>query len=63
MLERPPIEATFTSYLSCLRLLGALGEHNHAPALDIAECLLKTSSIGELLVISDRKAPGLIKFY
>ena len=26
MLKRPPIEATFTSYLSCLRLLGVLGE-------------------------------------
>jgi hypothetical protein len=59
MLERPPIEATFTSYLSCLRLLGA---HNHALAVDIALRLLKTSSIGEILVISDRKAPGLIKF-
>ena len=46
MLERPPIEATFTSYLSCLRLLGALGEHNHALAVDVALCLLKTSSIG-----------------
>ena len=62
MLERPPLEATFTSYLSCLRLLGALGEHNHALAVDIALCLLKTSSIGGILVISDRKAPGLIKF-
>jgi|GEM_PF-6077821 hypothetical protein len=61
MLERPPLEATFTSYLSCLRLLGALGERNHALAVDIALCLLKTSSIGGLLAISDRKAPGLIK--
>jgi hypothetical protein len=26
--KRPPIKATFTSYLSCLRLLGVLGERN-----------------------------------
>jgi hypothetical protein len=26
MLKKPPIEVTFTSYLSCLRLLGVLGE-------------------------------------
>ena len=40
----------------------ALGEHNHALAVDIALCLLKTPSIGGILVISGRKAPGLIKF-
>ena len=44
----------------CMDIIGEENKSSLVKSRDV--CLLKTSSLGGILVISDPKAPGIIKF-